>query len=332
VKTRWFFIYCALLLLPFAKGALGDGAYQRTKDGQTLIWNNYPKPNDAAKWSGERDADGYATGHGTLTWYTVKRGIVTGSILPSTNYIPTGRYSGNMVRGKFDGTAVTVSANGKTYHATFANGRKTSAWIAGPGPIPDQKRNEPVQQESVAEETATAPAPVTDQPRPVPAHPDTIVETPAQGPAATAERPADRHDSEAPSLASNEQINQHVPEPGLAETSSATKDSLQSLTSPPSTLRVNLADASPIPMIASSLPPRTRLTSAEVIQLAAEQARAQGYDLNQYQHPQVRYTAADDTWLVFYQPKQVESIGPVGKEFSVTVEDKTKKASIAAGH
>jgi len=73
------------------------------------------------------------------------------------------------------------------------------------------------------------------------------------------------------------------------------------------------------------------LTQAEVIDLADAEARTQGYDLGEYQRPQARYTAAGDTWSIVYdQKRNANGMGEVGKHFSVSVEDNTKKISIAA--
>src|ERR1700687_4802401 len=126
MNRRWLFLSGALLLLLFADGAFGGGTYQRTKDRKTRVWNNYPRPGDAATWSGERDEDGYATGYGTLTWYTAHQRIVTGSNIPFSKHLVVTRYSGEMIRGKLDGLVVNVDANGKTFHGTFVDGRKAS--------------------------------------------------------------------------------------------------------------------------------------------------------------------------------------------------------------
>jgi len=121
-----------LLTLVFASGAFAGGTYQRTDDRKkVLVWNNDPQPGDAPNWSGDRDADGYATGSGTLQWFRVERGFMTGSNIAGRKRTPISSYSGTMVHGKFEGGVVTVD-HGKTYHATYADGHKTGRWIAGP--------------------------------------------------------------------------------------------------------------------------------------------------------------------------------------------------------
>jgi hypothetical protein len=131
VIWRWLLVSSALL---FANSANCGSGYQYTKDGKTLIWNNFLRRGDAAAWSGGHDSAGYATGYGTLTWYKRESTIVTGSNIPA----PTkgsavlSRYSGQMVRGKFQGPVVNVDANGRVFHGTFVNGAKTSDWMEGP--------------------------------------------------------------------------------------------------------------------------------------------------------------------------------------------------------
>src|SRR5260370_31679556 len=104
----------------FASVAFGEGTYQRTKDGKTIVWNNDPKPGDAAAWFGDRDGEGYATKVGTLTWYTANGAVFA-------------RYFGNMVRGKFEGM-VNVHIKGRTDHAVFVDGQRTTRWAAGRAP------------------------------------------------------------------------------------------------------------------------------------------------------------------------------------------------------
>jgi hypothetical protein len=91
-----------------------SGIFQLTREGGTFVWNNYPRPGDEASWSGDRDAEGYATGNGSITWF--KRGIFTT------------RYTGRMIRGKLDGSVTNEDANGKKFHGTFSNGVKSADW------------------------------------------------------------------------------------------------------------------------------------------------------------------------------------------------------------
>jgi len=133
VKAPGFIVFGALLLLLIlAKGALADGAYQRTEDHKkTFVWNNNPKPDDTATWSGGRDAEGYATGPGTLQWFRRDRSFTTGSNVFSPKKTLISSYSGTMVHGKFSGSVMTVD-HGKTYHATFVDGHEKGRWTAGP--------------------------------------------------------------------------------------------------------------------------------------------------------------------------------------------------------
>src|SRR5262249_6427046 len=122
MNNRSLFVCGALLL--FASGAYGAGAYQRTRDGQTFVWNDSPEPGEEATWSGKRDNNGFATGSGILAWYKVEPTIVTGSNILDTrrNAFVINRYSGTMVRGKFKGPVTYVDANGQRWKVTFANG------------------------------------------------------------------------------------------------------------------------------------------------------------------------------------------------------------------
>ena len=132
MNARCFFSLAALVTLISASGAYADGTYQRTEDRKkTLVWNNDPQPGDAATWSGDRDSDGYATGPGTLQWFRVERGFMTGSNIAGGKRTPISSYSGTMAHGKFEGDVMTVD-HGKTYHATYSDGHKKGRWIAGP--------------------------------------------------------------------------------------------------------------------------------------------------------------------------------------------------------
>lgn len=301
VNSRKFLVGSALLLLLFANSAFAGGAYQKTKDRKTRVWNNYPQPGDAAMWSGDRDADRYATGAGTLTWYMTDRKYVTGSYLPTASHITVIRYSGNMVRGKLDGPVVNVDENGATFHGKFANGRRVGDWAAGPASSPsrtgvaDQRRKEHDQQNVVSKEAEKAERPTSN------AQPS-IAAAPAEEPKPTP-RPAQSASPQPSVRAVKGTPTQDV------------DDSLKALIGPPHLLRTEAA--------------RPGLTAAEVIELGNAEARTQGYDLDKYQHPQAQYSATDNTWSVSYDQKN--DAGEAGKPFSVKVEDKTKKTSIVAG-
>jgi hypothetical protein len=98
------------LLALLVTGTAFAGRYQRTKDGTTRVWNENPKAGDLVTWSGARDAKGYATGFGTVTWFTPQNEVETGSgvaawlrhIGRQRHYIVTSRESGIMVQGKFE--------------------------------------------------------------------------------------------------------------------------------------------------------------------------------------------------------------------------------------
>ena len=340
----------ALSLILFAPGAnAGGGVYQRTKDGKALVWNNYPLPGDAATWSGDRDLDGYATGYGTLTWARTEQKIVTGSNVPVAKHIAVTRYSGMMIQGKLDGPVVNVDANGKTFHGTFVDGRKTKDWVAGPAPSPsstdivaNQPRSESVERDAAVDAPAEEPSPssssprtgiTSDQVRNKRVDRETVVEVPAEGPSPSP--------NPKPLNERVERAEEHISAPAIVITQTPPQvadDSLRSLTGPPALLRKNPGtEPSPqtsMPPITSSPSPavaRPRLTAGQVIDLADTEARAQGYELGEYQHPQARYIAADGTWSVLYDPKSVDSnaMGEVANPFAVNVEDKTKKTAIA---
>jgi hypothetical protein len=101
VNTRRFFVPATLLALSFTVTAVA-GQYQRTRDDKTLVWNEDHKRGELVSWSGKRDADGYATGYGTLTWYAPEDRLETGSNLPREQPRVLSRVTGTMVHGKFE--------------------------------------------------------------------------------------------------------------------------------------------------------------------------------------------------------------------------------------
>ena len=136
MNIRSVFVCGALLLL--ASVAHGVGIYQRTRDGQTFVWNDSPERGEEATWSGKRDKDGFADGSGTLTWYKVEPTIVTGSnILDARRYaVVTNRYLGKMVQGKFTGAVTYVDANGKRLQTTLVNGANRPSRRQKPTRVP----------------------------------------------------------------------------------------------------------------------------------------------------------------------------------------------------
>jgi len=131
---------------PAAKIARG-GTYQRTDDGQTLVWNEHPGLDYEASWSGDRDSDGYGRGEGTLTWYRFDRTIVTGSNIPSDR------------RGR---TIVVSSDSGKMIHGKLGvKGNRATDWAVGPTSTATahRRRNEQVQENVVEASAPPAPTP-----------------------------------------------------------------------------------------------------------------------------------------------------------------------------
>jgi hypothetical protein len=159
-------LVCAGLLL--SGHVVYGGSYQRTKDGKTLVWNNYPLPGDEATWSGQRDAEGYASGRGTLTWFSVAWRVRSDSNAPPPQRpIIISRYTGNMVRGKFDGPVVNIGASGKAVQLTFVNGSEVRERTNDSGKEEETEQEEQhesqqqhhQQQREQHEETAKAGAP-----------------------------------------------------------------------------------------------------------------------------------------------------------------------------
>ena len=106
--------------------AHGAGAYQSTRNGKTIVWNNNSKPGDEATWSGGRDRDGHARGFGRLIWYTKEPDFAKAQIFA--------RYWGRMVDGKFEGP-VNVHSKRKTHYAIFVDGARVTRWTPGTAPL-----------------------------------------------------------------------------------------------------------------------------------------------------------------------------------------------------
>src|SRR5205814_8817856 len=107
-----------------------------------------------------------ATGKGDLIWCRTERGSRIGQKSPSDRNVPISSYSGKMVRGKLNEPVAAAKANGKIFHGTFANGRRTRDWVAG---APRVRRGELVEPPAPAEgpprtKPHTPPAPPTQYP------------------------------------------------------------------------------------------------------------------------------------------------------------------------
>ena|SRR5438105_1654387 len=74
-----------------------------------------------------------------------------------------------------------------------------------------------------------------------------------------------------------------------------------------------------------------RLTPSEVLSIADAEARRHGYDVRKFKRPKPRYNYVqhDNTWWLKYEPPS--HMRSIGDDFSVTVEDKTKKAWLIPG-
>jgi hypothetical protein len=347
-RRRLVFICCAFFCASNIFAISGE--YQQTKDGKTMIWNGNPRAGETVTWEGGRDKEGYASGVGTLTWYTARGAVYA-------------VYYGNMVHGKLDGP-VNAHSRGKTAHALFSDGGRVTTWARGPAPskmaAPEAtggetvKRALPVverQPETKPEKTTTTareektepkqtPAPVITKKAPTPAPeitispPENVEQTESQ----TAESLAVPTMTRAPkqSLAIPTATEATSIEPP-AITEPATKESpadvsLNALTGPPPSLHLSGGAESATPTakkISTPLPPSdAALTEAEAIDLADAQVRAEGLDLEIYNRPKIDYSAATNRWTLFYGLKDASSADEDAKSLSVTVEDKTRKVDV----
>lgn len=374
-------VFVCLFSLLIVSIAYGDGAYQRARDRKTIIWNNSPEPGDTAVWTGERDQDDYATGEGSVTWYSRKRSNVTGSNIPQDRFEIVGRYSGNMVRGKLEGVVTTWNTSGKTLKASFADGRRVSDW-GDKAPASQKKTKTSAEAESAPESTnqlltATKTsndekipkqnkgkgsgemigAPEQVQPLSVPPsgrQPPALVDqraspdSPAEGPPEETsppnrKMPASTVSKTAPTQTKTQSVKTaaksasgaSVPAGSPAANASPVDNSLRSLIAPPTSLRERATtEGTPPPAFTPatekipSPPPGPQLTAAEATALADIEARTWGYDLGEYQLPTSEYNAAGARWYVVYETKNAEGKTNSGKHFSVTIDDKTKKAEI----
>ena len=190
------------------------GEYQQTRDGKTTVWNVSPKSGETASWSGSRDKEGYATGFGTITWYTAQGTVYA-------------EYYGNMVNGKLEGP-VNMHQGGRTAHAYFADGGRATAWARGRAPsqmnVPDEviaKRrkaeSEPPQPRA---ERAEAKKPTTEKQATAPETVRPVEQPPKRAVAATKPKPTQTpapQNVEPPALETPPPVSTGTPPP-IAET------------------------------------------------------------------------------------------------------------------
>lgn len=88
---------------------VGSAGYMKATNG-ALVWNNFPAADDVATWFGFVDADGFATGQGTLGWFKGRQFVTS--------------YTGAMVRGRLEGETVSQDARGRQSRVWWREGKK----------------------------------------------------------------------------------------------------------------------------------------------------------------------------------------------------------------
>lgn len=207
-----------LALCFFATAGLAlAGEYQQTSDGKTTVWNATPKSGETASWAGARDKEGYATGFGTITWYTAQGSVHA-------------EYYGNMVNGKLEG-AVNMHTGRSTAHAYFVDGGRVTAWARGRAPsqmnVPEElvarrrkaesEPPKPRAERAEAKKPPTEKSVTTEAVRPTeqPAKPAVAEAKPKATPKPTPQQ--ERENVEPPALETPAPISSSTPEP-IAET------------------------------------------------------------------------------------------------------------------
>ncbi len=306
------------ILFVCAVGCLkAEGTYQTTKDKKTMVWNSAPKPGDTATWVGDRNRQRYASGFGTLTWYTANGKIFA-------------RYYGNMVDGKFDGP-VNAHSNGRVAHATFAEGKRISPWTGGAATLRGgfaERKNNPAPQPAVEKPEKRQTVPDAKKESRETAAEAPKKEAPSAPPTGTEPKPSATPEVKralakpsTPSPAPSERPSPELfPTPAAAPTATRGVDeSLQSLVGPPSSLHATHP---------TEKNPNGPLTRGEALDLANTVARTHGYDPANYAAPKVEHNESDETWQLSYDKTENDG-GTGGKHLSITVDGKTKRASIA---
>jgi hypothetical protein len=267
-----------------------------------------------------------------------------------------------MVHGKFEGP-VNLHVKGKTGHAFFTEGTRTSRWARGPasnwkGP---QKSPEVVAKETAAKAekqassglsssqgTPAGEASVASARRSTPKASPSTASTSASGSEFGTQHLKSEATPAAPTVAEKrdevvqrDTVTEKLERPAENPASSPAKvdGSARALVGPPSTLRANSTPdaraSSPEPFIAgpsnvaSTLGPAD-LTEAQAIELANAEAGARGYDLALYGSPKADYSKVKGRWSVFYDKKTADSPEGETRPLIISVEDKTKNAFITS--
>lgn len=119
-----------LTLAAWSALALSADGWLTTREG-AKVWMQGIEPTDAATWSGGQDAEGYATGAGTMqrlahgqlhstTEGVMNRGRLEGQ--GTTRYGDGSMYEGHHVAGLRSGKGVMRWPNGRVYDGQWANG------------------------------------------------------------------------------------------------------------------------------------------------------------------------------------------------------------------
>ena len=331
MKPPCFVRLTVLLTLVFVSGAYADGTYQRTEDRKkTLVWNNDPQPGDAATWSGDRDAEGYASGFGTLTWYTTRP--QGGKEAKETLYA---YYFGNMARGRLNGP-VNGHSKGVTAHTVFKQGKRTSRWAAGP--VPSWIAPSPGGQSTAEEVTAAK----TETPKAAEFNPP-----PSRNSVAALERPIPNYNTlqPSPTPAAAEDVPAEGPTGGgdrsnpaviaaAAKPTPGIDESLRSLARPPASLRAAppaSAGAADSQQDEDGTTGVAQLNKQEVVAVADAEAQKRGYELGNYERPDPLFDPIDKTWSLSYPGKSINGTVQSNKRFTVAIDDKNKKTAIVPG-
>jgi hypothetical protein len=111
-------LFLAILLLSAFAAHAGEWIADNTT--QCQVWNPFPKPEEAVKWTGACK-DGKASGIGTLEWF--KEGKANGT------------FQGTYLDGLRQGKGVFTLANGNRYDGDFLDDKRTGkgffTWING---------------------------------------------------------------------------------------------------------------------------------------------------------------------------------------------------------